>query len=163
MPGCTQKLILGKPFLKVTQTVTKFYGRIKSRLARTLNRVNLHYLGNDWDLLQGNLNGHSTRALPDTGSDIMVVSMAYVLGLGLVVDNSKSEQLLFEFADGTTRWTNGIVRDIEWKANGHTSMFDLYILDSLQVDMILSKDYVFEMGVFSQDSPIHLLRYRSGD
>lgn len=152
LPGCIHDIILGSHFLTKTRTLTSFLHRVRSRVTETPRRLRLRLLGTEQQLLLGNLNGCPTAALPDTGSDIEVASVAYVSKLGLAVDTDKSKQVLVEYANGSTSWTSGIVRIVIWTAGGHKSVFDLYVLEGLQVDVILGKEYVFEMGVFSEES-----------
>ncbi|KAI1752048.1 hypothetical protein F4782DRAFT_530991 [Xylaria castorea] len=88
-------------------------------------------------------------ALPDTGSDSMIISWHYTWRLGLRVDSNPEDIFEVEFADGTTAYADGIVRDAVWSSGGHSIRCDFLVLDNLPVDLILAKDYLFDMDVFS--------------
>ena len=65
-------------------------------------------------MLQVFFNGHPTLALPDTGSDLMLVSREYAQKLKLEVDWDFDNWLEVQFADGSTGWTSGVARNVEW-------------------------------------------------
>jgi hypothetical protein len=104
-PGSIHDLVLGKPFLSLTETLTTFKHRIKSRLASFSKRLRLRLLGREQQRLWGTLDGHPTLALPDTGSDAMLVSGDYANKCGLTVDESEDGRLEVEYADGSRSWT----------------------------------------------------------
>lgn len=150
LPGCDYDLVLGNHFLRVTQTLTKFTHRIKSKLVELSRRLQLRLLGEEKQRLWGSLDGHLTAALPDTGSDVMLISRAYARKIGLTIDRDFENWLELEFADGTTDWTSGVVRDVSWNVGGKTVRCDFHVLDDLCVDVILSKNYLFDLNVFSE-------------
>ncbi|RYP65484.1 hypothetical protein DL769_006307 [Monosporascus sp. CRB-8-3] len=150
LPGCVHNLVLGNRFLWTTQTLTKFIRRIKSKLAELPRRLQLSFLGKEKQRLWGSLDGHLTAALPDTGSDIMLISSAYARKVGLTIDRDFKNRLKVEFADGTTSQTSGVVRDVTWNVGGKTVQCDFYVLNDLGVDVILSKNYLFDLNVFSE-------------
>lgn len=152
LPGCVHDLVLGNRFLRVTQTLTKFKNRIKSKLVELPRRLRLRLLGEEKQRLWGSLDGHLTAALPDTGSDVMLISGAYARKIGLTIDRDFENWLEVEFADGTTDWTSGVVRDVPWNVGGETVRCDFHVLDDLCVDVILSKNYLFDLSVFSEHS-----------
>jgi hypothetical protein len=149
LPGCVHKLVLGNAFLRATQTLTTFARRIKSRLTQIPKRLRLARLGEDKQRLWGTLDGHPTAALPDTGSDGMFISSEYAKKRGLDIEHDPANWLEVEFADGTTAWTSGVVRDAEWFSGGRTLRCDFHVLDHLCADVVLSKDYLFKFDVFS--------------
>lgn len=150
LPGCVNNLILGNPFLDATLTLTKFCHRIKSKIVETPKRLLIRQLGDEKHRLWGYLDGHQTAALPDTGSDVMLIDSAYARKIGLYIDNDPNHLLEVEFADGTTAWTRGVVHAVPWDVGGKTVYCDFHVLDDLSVDVILSKDYLFHMNVFSE-------------
>ncbi|KAI1739570.1 hypothetical protein F4680DRAFT_422004 [Xylaria scruposa] len=150
LPGCVHDLVLGNCFLKLTETFTTFRHRIKSKLAELPKRLRLRLLGEEKQRLWGTLDGHHTAALPDTGSDVMLISSAHAQKIRLTIDQDFENQLEVEFADGTTAWTSGVIRDVPWSVGGKTVRCDFYVLNDLCVDVILSKNYLFELNVFSE-------------
>ncbi|KAK2595013.1 hypothetical protein QQS21_007267 [Conoideocrella luteorostrata] len=150
LPESTHDLILGNQFLRITQTLTKFTGRIKSKLVPPPGRLRVNLLNDEKQRLQGLLNGHITTALPDTGSDVMLISSEYARKIGLHVDRGFKSCIEVEFPDGTTEWTSGIVRDVPWTVGETTIRCDFHVLDDLCVDVVLSKNYLFDLDVFSK-------------
>lgn len=149
LPGCVHPLILGNKFLRTTQTLTKFASRIKSKLVAWPKRLRLRLLGEEKHRLWGYLDGHLTAALPDTGSDVMLVSHDYAQKIGLTIDRNFENWLEIELGDGSTTWTSGIARDVLWNVGGKVIQSDFHVLDDLCVEVVLSGDYLFEMRVFS--------------
>jgi len=148
-PGLVHDLVLGKPFLAISKTLTTFKHRIKSRLKASLSRLRLMLLGHEQQRLCGLFNGQPTLALPDTGSDIMLVSRDYAQKCDLEVDWSEKNHHELEYADGSIGRTSGVARDVEWTVGSSTILCDFYVLDDLRVDVLLSSDYLFGMDVFS--------------
>ncbi|PON24232.1 hypothetical protein TGAM01_v206920 [Trichoderma gamsii] len=151
LPGCMRHLVLGNPFLQATQTLTKFRDRIKSKLLATPTFFSLSVLGDEKQRLRGYLNGQLAAALPDTGSDAMLINGAYARKIGLSIDSNVENQVKVRLADGSTTMTSGIVRDVDWKVGSTTVRCSFYVLENMCVDVILSNNYLFEMDIFSQE------------
>lgn len=149
LPGCVHDLVLGNRLLKMTETFTKFIRRIKNRLVPPRG-LRLRLIGGETQRLTGFLNGTLTAALPDTGSDLMLISDSYARAMGLSVDRSAEHWLNVELADGTPCLTSGVVRDVSWTVGDVTAKWDFYVLDSLCVDVVLSNEYLFGSDVFSK-------------
>ncbi|KAL3462801.1 hypothetical protein BJX64DRAFT_258608 [Aspergillus heterothallicus] len=150
LPGSLHSLILGSPFLRATETLTRYISRIKSRLARTPKIPRFYLLGEENQRLVGYLNGTLTRALPDTGSDLMLVQRAYAMQAKMTVDNDPDKALQVEFADGSTAWTSGVVHDTVWNVGRSSVRCDFHVLDDLCVDVVLSNQYLFKNNAFSE-------------
>ncbi|QYT03244.1 hypothetical protein H0G86_010214 [Trichoderma simmonsii] len=150
LPGCTSDLVLGNGFLKATNALKKVCHRIKSKFFGVSRRLSLSYLGNEKQRLRGYLNGHSTAALADTGSDAMFINGAYARRIGLDIDSDVENQVQVRLADGSTIMTSGMVRDINWEVGKMTVQCMFYVLENLCVDVILSKNYLFEKNIFSE-------------
>lgn len=151
LPGCTHHLVLGNPFLQATQTLTKFRNRIKSKLLTAAGVFSLSVLGDEKQRLRGYLNGQLAAALPDTGSDAMLINGAYARKIGLSIDSNVENQVKVRLADGSTTMTSGIVRDVDWRVGSTTVRCSFYVLENMCVDVILSNDYLFEMDIFSKE------------
>ncbi|KAK0639684.1 hypothetical protein B0T16DRAFT_337399 [Cercophora newfieldiana] len=151
-PGAVHDLVLGSPFLNFSETLTKS----KSRLATMSRPLGLQPMGFKQQRLWGLLNNQPTLAVPDTGSDVMLVSRQYAMNVGLKVDWGYGGRLEVEYADGSTDWTSGIARDVPWTVGDTTVSCDFHVLDNLSVDVVLSNDYLFDMDVFSEHQE-HLL------
>jgi predicted aspartyl protease len=152
LPGCVHDMILGKRFLDATKTLTKFRKRIKSRLMDVSRRLRLQRIEVERHVSQhlcGNLNGYFTTALADTGSDAMFVSSEYARRCGFEVDRGPDARCEVEFANGSTQWTAGVVRDALWTIGRRSIRSDFLVLDNLSEDVVLSKDYLFEEDVYT--------------
>lgn len=82
----------------------------------------------------------------------MVVSRKYARELGLQVDKSPEGIVEVGFANGFTAFTDGVVRQGAWSVGETTIRSDFFVLDGLCVDVILSKEYVFDQDVFRKFS-----------
>nr|XP_036577376.1 uncharacterized protein CTRU02_12609 [Colletotrichum truncatum]KAF6784347.1 hypothetical protein CTRU02_12609 [Colletotrichum truncatum] len=148
LPKCSNDFVLGNRFLKATKTLTThFFSRIKKLISPGRLRVRL--IGGEKERILGFFNGRIATALADTGSDIMVVSADYARRMGLHVESGPGDLVEVEFADKTRTWTSGIVRDVLWTVEGREVYCDFHVLDGLAVDVILGKDYLFDLDVFS--------------
>jgi hypothetical protein len=150
LPHCVHDIILGRGFLNATQTLTTFKSRIESEVVCRPTSLRLQLVGGLGQQMQGYFNDQLTTAFPDTGSDVMLVSRAYARSLGVKIDDDPAGFLQIEFADGTTAWTSGVVRDVSWRIGMTEVSCDFYVLDDLCVDVVLSNDYLFEFNVFTE-------------
>ncbi|KAH8885874.1 hypothetical protein GQ53DRAFT_728464 [Thozetella sp. PMI_491] len=149
LPGCAYDLVLGGKFLEYTQSLTTRRHRIRRNFVTVPRRVRVNLLGEGKQRLFGYINSNLVAALPDTGSDAMIISQSYAQELGLKIDVDPEDMAEFEFADGTTALSDGIVRDVTWSVGNTSIKCDFYVLDNLRVDVVLAKDYLFEMDILS--------------
>lgn len=155
IPGRVHSLMLGSKFLRETETLTSNFSRRVRQTLRDLPRhLGLKLVGSDRHRLWGSLNGAFTAGVPDTGSDVMVVSGDYARRHKLKVERGLENRLELEFADGSTSFTNGLVRDAEWifGESEERVICDFYVLEQLPVDVVLSNAFVFDLKVFTEYS-----------
>lgn len=152
LPKSIHTIVLGKPFLNVTQTLKALASRIKCKIVNGPRRLRLHLLGGESEneKVWGYLNDRFTTAFPDTGSDVMLISRKYAEELELDMDTRVEDRVEVEFPDGSTAWTSGIIRDASWRIGSKTTNCDFYVLDELCVDVVLSNEYLFNENVFSE-------------
>ncbi|OLN81423.1 hypothetical protein CCHL11_09845 [Colletotrichum chlorophyti] len=148
LPNCSNDFVLGSQFLKVTETLTTFFHRVKKLLVPRRLRVRL--IGEGKQRLLGSFNNRVTGALADTGSDIMLVSAEYVRRHGLYMRTRPEDRVEVELADGSRTRTVGTVRKATWSVGDKTVQCDFHVLDNMPVPVILSKDYLFKLEVFSK-------------
>ena len=149
LPKCVHDVVLGDAFLRLTETFTHFTRRIGRKLCQVMS-CRTCLLGSPQHYISGWLNDQLVDALPDTGSDVMLMSKEYALRRGLVVDRSKQHQRVLEFADGSTATTYGLVKDVRWESLGSSkSQWDFYVLEGLHCDALLGADFLFETNAFS--------------
>lgn len=109
-------------------------------------------LGGDQDLLLGYVSGAASFVVPDTGSDIMVMSAAYATQLGLPIFREKRHRTKRQLIDGSEIYTSGLVTDVEWSffLDGPTPRHDFHVIEDLPVDVIVSNDFLLKHDVFSE-------------
>ncbi|KAF5005889.1 hypothetical protein FDECE_7702 [Fusarium decemcellulare] len=151
IPGCKNDLVLSGSFLSITGTLPTLKTQIRRQARTATNRRRVNFLDNARHRLRGSLNSLPVLALPDTGSDVMLVSSQYARDNNLDIDPGLEHRCGLEFADGSTALTAGIVRDVTWTFgdSGHSIRCDFYVLDGLSVDVVLSAEFIFKLKVFS--------------
>lgn len=155
MERCTHDLVLGSEFLKMTDTL-KVHNK-SLRLKKVFSQIStIGLLGVGQDCLHGYVNGSTCLALPDTGSELMVMSESYARMLDLEIQ--KDERHRVEFMDGSTDRTYGIVRGVQWQftPDGQPSTHDFHIIRGLPADVIFSSQFLEDFEVFSNYA--HLLQ-----
>ena len=152
LPKCTHDVIIGGKFLKFTQTLTKFARRIKTKLLPFPPRLGVKLLGSQRQRVWGSLDGECAVAVPDTGSDVMLVSTAYAMQRGFKISGQKDCRSELEFANGSRAFTRGLVKDVDWSFNDSDTSYqcDFHVLDNLSVDVVLSNDFLFDVNAFSE-------------
>ena len=152
LPECTHDVIIGGKFLKFTQTLTKFVHRIKTKLLPFRPRLGVKLLGSQRQRVRGSLDGERVVAVPDTGSDVMLVSTAYAKQRGFKISGQKDCRSELEFADGSRAFTRGLVKDVYWSFDDSNTSYqcDFHVLDNLSVDVVLSNDFLFGVKAFSK-------------
>ncbi|ORY06038.1 hypothetical protein BCR34DRAFT_41787 [Clohesyomyces aquaticus] len=116
------KMILGKPFLETTQTLTKFAHRIRERLTSLATSIpRLHLLGSVTERVIGSINGIPTRGVDDIGSDVIVISWKEAKRLGLRINLEHSHRTYLGFVDGSEIYTDGAVIRADWRFGSSTA------------------------------------------
>ncbi|KAJ0275691.1 hypothetical protein COL940_008706 [Colletotrichum noveboracense] len=150
LPGATRDFVLGSAFLKATRTMTDYAHRIK-KMSYRLAKPSLKLIGAEQDVLGGYINGSECLAVPDTGSDVMAISLKHARSLGLKVHRKDRHRTLVEFLDGSRVRTKGIAQ-AEWQfAYGEAPIrCDFHVIKGLPVDAILNNTMLDEYDVFRQ-------------
>lgn len=145
-------LVLGSQFLGITKTLTKYQSRIRNSSSDVLS---LNLLGGQQDLLLGSCNGIGALVVPDTGSDLMVMSARYAKALRLKVHDDMSHREQVQFIDGSMALTDGLVKNVKWRfhsaRNGKPTKYDFHIFNNLPptVDAIVSNRFIDDHDVFN--------------
>lgn len=154
---CVHPLVLGSQFLRVTQTLTKYTSRITNVFSNILGLNFLAVLEAEQCLLDGYLNGQAADIVPDTGSDIMVMSLLFAEQLGLTVHDGPEHRIKVQFIDGSEAYTIGRVRGVKWRFQRYLDWgkhtlrrdgYEFHIIQNLPVDAIVSNDFIAKVGVF---------------
>ena len=149
LENCAHDVVLGRAFLTETETLTKHRHRVQ-RVRQSRKETNFHLVGAPSHLVNGTINGREVCALPDTGSDFMIMSKALAESLDLHIDANPSLREILRLADGTLVQTEGVVYDVDWAFEGQTlpHRYHFHVLDELNCDVVLSNEYLFETEAF---------------
>jgi hypothetical protein len=155
LPSCVHDVVLGKTFLRLTRTFTRFKKRLREKLVKCLGNLRMHLMGDSDEQVLGQMNGYLTSACPDTGSDIMAMSSHFAKQRGYHIDDSQANKIQVQFADGSFGRTKGKISKLTWKFGygmGPVDSFeiDFYVLDELPCDVILSNEFLFDNNVFER-------------
>lgn len=136
----------------MTQTFTKYRTRITSVLRHFPQRLGVRLLGSEKQRVWGHLNGLETEALPDFGSDVMLISAACAASRNLKVDDRPEHRLELEFLDRSRAYTEGVVKDVEWRFGDsqHSIETNFHVLKGLPVDLLPSNDFLYDFDAFSE-------------
>jgi hypothetical protein len=145
-------VVLGSPFLRLTQTFTRFTHRIQRRTRNFFqsNFFKMCLLGSH-QFLSGLTNGIPVDAVPDTGADVSVMSASFARAMGFTVNSEEQHRVLLGFADCSTAKTIGVVKDMPWNFCGgdqSAHLTDVYVLADLPVDLVLGNEFLWETNAF---------------
>lgn len=152
LPKCLYDVILGSPFLRMTKTFTHFAHRVIKKLRSASSNFRVCFTGSPQQMLAGWADGESTLALPDTGSDVCLMSLEYARARGYRIDTDYKHRKRMEFVDGSTAEALGRVEAFQWEFELSGSQVyypDVYVLDGLQTDLLLSYDFLMDSDAFS--------------
>ena len=150
---CLYDVILGQPFLQATKTLTHFPGRILWKAKRFfMNRLACLLHGVPQEYVLGWMDGEQVHALPDMGSNVMLVSETYAGLRGWHVDRRPEHRIELELADESIVRCSGMVQNIEWNYDqlDAPTLCSFYVLPSLTCDVVLSCDFLCETQAFQQ-------------
>ncbi|KAJ5379940.1 uncharacterized protein N7496_002368 [Penicillium cataractarum] len=158
LPDCIHDVIVGKQFLKITQTfsnLTNYARRVKERMVKGISQFRFLYLGASTSMVSGSVNGQPHTALADSGSKVLVMNEAYARDIGVNIETGRHLRRKVIFADNSVAETIGMAYDVEWRF-GYDDSFsspyqlDFHILQDAPVDVILSDTFLFDNEVFSR-------------
>lgn len=161
LPNCVHDVILGRPFLKLTKTLSdaaNFARRVNKKLRTSLAHMFRSY-GEQAEALGGFIGGTWVNALPDNGSDFSIMSRAYAERHGFNIETGKKYRRRLRFFDGSECETSGMIEQARWSfeldESGPQYVLDqVLILDDLPYDLILGNDFLEDSQafLFHQDS-----------
>ena len=106
LPSLVSNLIMSAQFLEDTETFTKFRNRLVKLTLQPFSLLKLRSIGRLRQRLRCCVDGEHVEAIPDTGSDIDVVSLEYATKRKFKMQSTEE---LIEFADGTVKKVCGKV------------------------------------------------------
>lgn len=142
-----QALVLGSKFLRATETLKAHPERLETIYTDV---PAISFIGEQQEELDGLMNEKSVKVVPDTGSDLMVMSPECATKLGLHVDKSRQHRCKVRFADGSEAFTSGLVKNVWWTFIGpyHSFFYDFHILKGLPVAAIVNNTFLERHNVF---------------
>lgn len=149
IPNAVHPLVLGAKFLRMTKTLTKHLHRVK-KVISGVGQVSLNLVGGEQEFLSGYLNGNPTLAVPDSASDIPVISGSMAKRLGLRVRQGRKDRMIVTYIDGSQSLTDGVVRNVQWQFREDEAPVkcDFHVIDNLPVDVILNSGMIDELDIF---------------
>jgi hypothetical protein len=145
-------VILGSPFLRVTETLTRFTARIGQKIRDSVddNFFKMCLLGSSNMYVRGLVNGTPVSAVPDTGAEVSVMSASFARENGFHVNSDERHRVPFGFADGSTAEALGVIRDATWNygRDKKAHLTNFYVLEDLPVDVVLGNDFLCRTNAF---------------
>jgi hypothetical protein len=87
LPDCIHNVILGKAFLKATNTFSSLANKARRVIRRAVKGMTRHlfYLGHSAPRFTGLLNGQKQEALADSGAKVLIMDEDYARSAGLPI------------------------------------------------------------------------------
>jgi hypothetical protein len=153
-------VIMGMAFLELTETLTKHRERLQDQivpqdLPSKVMSVNLSRRN-----LLCQLDGELAYAMVDTGSDLDLLSLEYIISRGLTMQTSV--QTLVEFADESHEWTCGFIEltlkicginsesEEGYKAYPKPTRVEFHVLQNMTTDVIIGYDTEADIRLFQE-------------
>lgn len=146
----TSQLIMGMPFLDETQTLVKYQYRFQPRIIPKYRPIQLNSLNSPRRRLYCLVGSQPELANADTGSDLDLMSLDYVLKRGFSMTAVGLSSSTIQFADGSTSELEGkvSVSIVLGPPEGLGTLTTFYVLDGLTSDIILGEDFLDKTTAF---------------
>jgi hypothetical protein len=156
LPNCIHDIILGKPFLKATNTFSdrvNFLRRVKEKIVRGISQFHLLYLGDNSPKFGGFVDGVPQTALADTGAKVPIVDEDWARRSGLTISRGSKHCERLRFADNSKAWTSGMAYGVEWRFDSQCDstphLIDFHVLKNAPAEVILCDTFLFDTCAFS--------------
>ena len=143
-------LIMGMAFLEETETLVKNRHRLDFRNVEQTQALQICGLDYPRRRLYCIVDSEPRLANADTGSEVDLMSLAYVQKRGFAVEQVSSLCPHVQFADGSTSQLFGKV-DVVIKIGENQDSYyrrNFYILDGLTCDILLGEDFLQDIEAF---------------
>jgi hypothetical protein len=154
---CIHDVILGKQFLRATETFSSAVNRmrrVKQRVLESLKSYDLLYLGDGAPRFMGYVDGYYQEALADSGAKVMIMDEDFARSIGQTIDRGMDSRIRLRFADGSTAKTSGMVYGVPWHFGYSRAVsdykLDFHILKNAPANVILSDEFLFGTNAFSE-------------
>jgi gag-polyprotein putative aspartyl protease len=150
LDGFGYDLLLGNPFLKATETMTKHIARFVKGVFSARHKWGLHLLGETSHRLEGLLGGSvPMQGLPDIGSSRNIMNEEWAKAHHFPIQSGRENCGVVHFPDGTTAATTGRVYTTITLSGGDAIPIVFEVLPDCCVPVILGEDFVFDNDIFS--------------
>lgn len=150
----THDVVLGKPFLLQTETLTRRPDRITSRYFKSTANcgpfARVCLLGSS-DFVSGRADGIHANAVLDTGASVSLMSERFAKEHGYTINTDAEYRMPMQFADRRIAEAVGMVRGVSWSYDGQGRNFSLnaYVLPDLPADLILGYGFLRDTDAFT--------------
>ncbi|PMD66942.1 uncharacterized protein K444DRAFT_2526 [Hyaloscypha bicolor E] len=143
-------MIIGLSFLDDTQTLVENRHRLQPRTSSCRGPFKVSRLNRPKRWLKCLVDLAPVLANPDTGSDIDLMSLAYVQKRGFEWQPVEPEESTVEFADGSTAQLSGkLVASLAICSDVFsTETMTFYVLENLTCDMLFGEDFLQMKEIF---------------
>ena len=142
--------LLGNPFLRFTQLMTKHLDRFVKGVFPSHNLWSLNLLGENSQRVYGYLGSNvPMEALADIGSSRNVMDAKWAESNRFTIRTAPKNRGLIVFPDNSTRATIGQVHTTITLPGGRTIPIVFEVLPDCYVDVVLGEDFVFDNNVFA--------------
>jgi predicted aspartyl protease len=152
LSDCVYDVIIGQEFLKTSETLCANRHRlqIQKSTPRDVRYVNL--CGSPSQILLGLIDGEAVNALPDTGSEVNIMSEAYAESRGYEIKKIEDDMDELRFADGSSQRTLGKV-NAKWAFHddpGGSINVTFEVLERCPYEVIIGLDILYEHDVYNK-------------
>lgn len=152
LPDCVYDVIIGQEFLEASDTLSANRHRLQLQEStpRDVRYVNL--CGSPCQTLLGFIDGEPIGALPDTGSEVNIMSELYAERRGYKINKIESDMDELQFADGSSQRTIGKI-DARWAFNddpGGSVTITFEILSQCPYEVIIGQNILYDHDVYNK-------------
>ena len=141
---------MGMPFLDETQTLVKYQNRFQPRIIPMYRPIQLNSLNSPRRRLYCLVESQPKLSNADTGSDLDLMSLDYVLKRGFSMTAIGLSSSTIQLTDGSTSELEGkvSVSIVLGTSEGLGTFTTFYVLDGLTSDIILGEDFLDKTTAF---------------
>ena len=150
LQNLTSQPIMGMPFLDETQTLVKYQYRFQPRIIPMYRPIQLNSLNSPRRRLYCLIDSQPELANADTGSDLDLMSLGYVLKRGFYMTAVGVSSSTIQFADRSTAELEGKVSVfiVLGHPGGLGTFTTFHVLDGLTSDIILGEEFLDKTTAF---------------
>ncbi|KAI9763714.1 MAG: hypothetical protein M1839_006319 [Geoglossum umbratile] len=148
--GCPDDVVLGRPFLTETKTLSTNSHRLSWQNTQTRKTYGFNSIGVPTHHLPGFLDSSEALAYADSGCDLNIMSAEYAQAHGYHIEAEPDEKVIFILPDGTEAVSKGYVK-ARWafKADpGNEIPLYFEIMPNCTYDVVIGGYTLFEHDVF---------------